>query len=94
MAADVQEQDLREEATQRLRKRRDFAAHVAAYVLVNVSIVAIWAMTGSGFFWPVFLILGWGIGLFFHGWDTFARPLSERRIEDEMDRLRHIRSDR
>jgi hypothetical protein len=64
MRNDLKEPDLREEATMRLRKRRDFAAHLAAYVFVNVSVIVIWAMTGSGFFWPVFPILGWGIGLF------------------------------
>jgi hypothetical protein len=93
MRNDLKEPDLREEATMRLRKRRDFAAHLAAYVFVNVSVIVIWAMTGSGFFWPVFPILGWGIGLFFHGWDTFSTPLSDERIEQEMERLRrsHVR---
>jgi hypothetical protein len=91
MQGDVLDQQLREEATTRLRKRREFATHLAAYSFVNVSVIVIWMMTGSGFFWPAFLILGWGIGLFFHGWDTFARPLSETRIEQEMERLQRSR---
>ena len=92
MQGEVLEQQLREEATTRLRKRREFFTHLAAYVFVNASVIVIWTMTGSGFFWPVFPILGWGIGLFFHGWDTFARPLSETRIEEEMARLRRSRT--
>ena len=43
---------------------------------------------GAGFFWPVFPILGWGIGLFFHGWETYSEPLSEERIDREVERLR------
>lgn len=80
--------DLRALARARLVKRREFTAHIAAYVFVNVFIVAIWAFTGAGFFWPVFPILGWGIGLFFHGWETYSEPLSEERIDREVERLR------
>ena len=31
--------------------------------------------------------LGWGVGLFFHGWDTFAGDPKEARIRREMERL-------
>jgi hypothetical protein len=37
--------------------------HVRAYVAVNVMLVAIWALTGAGYFWPIWPILGWGIGV-------------------------------
>jgi hypothetical protein len=84
----IRSDDLRGLARSRLVKRREFMAHLAAYVLVNVFLVAIWAFTGAGFFWPVFPIFGWGIGVFFHGWDTFSEPLSEDRIDQEVERLR------
>ena len=79
--------DLRERALARLQKKREFKAHVFAYVLVNTFVVAIWAVTGSGFFWPIFPILGWGIGLFFHGWDVYQGPLTEQQIQEEMHRI-------
>ena len=88
------EPGLREQATIRLRKKRDFRAHLLAYVLFNGALVIIWALTGSGFFWPVFPILGWGIGLFFHGWDTFSSPLSRARIDREVERLRRSSAER
>ena len=84
----LQHGQLHELAKARLIKRREFFAHLFAYVLVNTFLMAIWVITGVGFFWPVFPILGWGIGLFFHGWDTFSAPLSEARIEREVARLR------
>jgi hypothetical protein len=84
----LQDEQLREVAKARLIKRREFVAHLSAYLLVNAFLMAIWVITGAGFFWPVFPILGWGIGLFFHGWDTFSAPLSEARIEQEVARLR------
>jgi hypothetical protein len=39
------------------RLRPDFGAYVA----VSALLVAIWALTGMGYFWPIWPILGWGI---------------------------------
>ena len=85
---DQQEQGLRERAIQRLEKRSEFWTHLSAYVLINGMLVTIWFLaSGEGLFWPVFPILGWGIGLFFHAIETFRRPYTEDRIRREMDRL-------
>ena len=80
--------DLREQAIRRVKAQRDFRTHVVVYLVVNIVLVAIWAATGAGFFWPVFAIGGWGIGLFFHWWGAYheARPISEDEIQREMGR--------
>jgi hypothetical protein len=79
---------LRQLAVTRLRKKRDLQAHVIAYVLVNLLINGIWLVTGAGFYWPIFPLLGWGIGVAFHIWDVYAPETpSEDRIRREMDRL-------
>jgi fatty acid desaturase len=81
--------DLRAQAIRSLKKKQAFRSHVVAYVLVNALLVGIWAATGAAFFWPVFPIIGWGIGLAFNAWDTYGhRPMSEDRIRREADRLR------
>ena len=36
---------------------------LAAFVAVNLLLIVIWAATGAGYFWPIWPILGWGIGL-------------------------------
>jgi uncharacterized ion transporter superfamily protein YfcC len=83
------EQELREQAIQRLKKKRDFKAHVLMYVAVNTFLVVIWAVTSAGFFWPIFPILGWGIGVVANAWDVYGRkPISEEEIRREADRLR------
>jgi len=85
---DTQE-SMREQAIVRLKKKRDFTTHVVIYVLVNTMLVGIWAVTGRDFFWPIFPILGWGIGLGANAWDVYGRkPISEGEIEREMTRLR------
>ena len=65
-----------------------WGANVLAYVLVNAMLVVIWYVTGAGFFWPIFPILGWGIGVVFHVWDVMSPGVDERQIQAEMDRLR------
>ena len=88
-AAPNPDQELREEAISRLKKKRDFRSHVFIYVAVNTALVAIWAITGAGFFWPVFPILGWGIGVAANAWDVYGRkPLTEDEIRRETERLR------
>jgi hypothetical protein len=83
------EDSLRHEAVRRLKKKRDFQAHLITYVSVNALLVAIWAVTSAGFFWPIFPILGWGIGLLLNAWDAYGRkPISEHEIAREVDRLR------
>lgn len=83
------EQELREQAVSRLKKKRDFRGHVFIYVAVNAVLVVIWAVTGSGFFWPIFPILGWGIGVAANAWDVYGRkPISEEEIQHETERLR------
>ena len=58
------------------------------FLLFNGLIIAIWfAVSDGGFFWPIFPLTGWGIGLFFHGMDVSRRPESEERIGREMSRL-------
>ncbi|MGE0133774.1 MAG: 2TM domain-containing protein [Dehalococcoidia bacterium] len=63
------DQALRARALQSIQKKREFMAHLVSYVLVNAFLLVLWAMvSGGGFFWPMFPLVGWGIGLFFHGW--------------------------
>jgi hypothetical protein len=84
---------LHEQALRRLKKRRELKTHAFAYVVINVVVWAIWAViaatSGATFPWPLWLTLGWGIGLAFNVWDVyFRRPITEAEIRHEMDRLR------
>lgn len=80
---------LRERAVKRLKKRRDFFGHLLVYALVNAFLVVIWALTDvDGFFWPVFPMVGWGIGVVMNAWDVFRNDeFDEDQIRREMGRL-------
>jgi hypothetical protein len=79
----------REAARRRVQTRRDFMSHVVAYVVVNTFLVVVWAVTGAGYFWPAWVLGGWGIGLVLHGWDVFLRrPVTDADIDAELRRER------
>jgi 2TM domain len=82
------EPGIRQRAIKRLEAKREFSGHAIAYVTVNALLVVIWAVTSRpGYFWPIWPMLGWGIGLAFHAWSTFGqRPISEADIRREMER--------
>jgi hypothetical protein len=80
---------LRDRAIELLRKKSEFRAHLLAYLLVNAFLVSIWAVTGAGFFWPVFPIMGWAIGVAFNAWDVYRRQVpTEDQVRREMEALR------
>jgi hypothetical protein len=83
----MDDQQRREEAIRRIKAKRDFGTHLLSYVVVNAFLVVIWAVTSGGYFWPIWSIAGWGIGLIFHAWDAWGRkPISEDEIRKEMDK--------
>ncbi|HSR46169.1 MAG TPA: 2TM domain-containing protein [Acidimicrobiia bacterium] len=77
----------REAALKRLKDKRDFKNHAATYLIVNALLVVIWAVSGQGYFWPIWPILGWGIGLALNAWTAyFQKPISEDDIRREMEK--------
>jgi hypothetical protein len=78
----------RELALTRLKRRRELGNHLAAYVVINAAVWAIWAVTGSGYPWPAWLTGSWAIGLLLNAWDVwFRRPITEADVEREVRRL-------
>jgi len=80
--------DLRERALKRLKKKHDFHIHLVIYLMVNGLLVAVWAMTSPPFFWPIFPLVGWGIGVVANAWDAYGSDEpTERQVNREMVRL-------
>jgi class 3 adenylate cyclase len=84
-------------AIKRIRAKRGFERHAIIYVAVNLLLIAIWALTGPGYanhrheaesdFWPIWPILGWGVGLGVHYWAVFhQKPISDDEIRREIEK--------
>jgi hypothetical protein len=81
------EQQARRDAVRRIEKKRAWTASFAAYCVVNAFLVVMWAVTGHGYFWPGWVLGGWGIGEALGYYDAFVRrPISEADIDAEMRR--------
>lgn len=88
----------RDLALRRLKAKAEFRAHAFVYIAINAMLVVIWAITANvftaspttpiGFFWPVFPIVGWGVGLATHGYSVFRGTVyTEAQIQRELRNL-------
>jgi hypothetical protein len=85
------DQALRDVAFKRVKDRRDFQGHLVAYLVVNLFLWALWALTSgpSSYPWPALVSLGWGIGVVLNWWSVTRRPIMPEDVAREMDRLSH-----
>ncbi len=89
------EQQRYERAQARVRAIKGFFIHTAAFVVVNISLLAINAVIGGvwWFYWP---LIGWGIGLGVHALGVFGFggggpwgwEWEEQKVREMMDKER------
>lgn len=82
---------LRETAVKRIQAKRNFWRMLGVFAIVSGILTAIWAMSGGGYYWPMWAMFGMGIALAFAGLGAFGpanAPPSEAQISEEMERLR------
>lgn len=77
----------RASARKRIEKRRNLQGGLVAYVVINAFLVGVWAMTGRGYFWPGWVLAGWGVGLVLGLWDYVRGPVTDADVEAELRRM-------
>ena len=71
----------------RLKAKRAFQGNVVSFVVITAFLIGIWAVSGAGFFWPIFIILGWGFGLVMHAWQVYGRHgITEDDVQREIQK--------
>ena len=84
----MESQEAYQRAKERVEAKIGFYIHLAVYVGVNVLLIIINLSTSTQYLWFKWPLLGWGIGLFFHGLRVFASlrgsSIKEKMIEKEM----------
>ncbi|MBD0331524.1 MAG: 2TM domain-containing protein [Chitinophagaceae bacterium] len=78
------------------RRRASFKSHLATYIVINVFFWVLWYFTkeqhrpyefnGMRIPWPVWPMLGWGIGLVFHYIGAYVSPKSNS-VDKEYEKL-------
>jgi hypothetical protein len=64
-----------EPTTQRRQARRDALALLATGPIVTAILLAVWAVAGGGYFWPMWPMLGMSIALLAALWRAFGHAL-------------------
>jgi hypothetical protein len=75
-------------ARKRLEKRRGLQGGFIAYIVINAFLIGVWALTGGGYFWPAWILGGWGVGMLLGLWDYARGPITEADVDDELRRMR------
>jgi len=79
---------------QMAKRRAAFKWSLASYVFVNAFLVAVWFFT-SGFgshFWPIWSMMGWGLGLAFqyfnayHGDKVFSTEEEYNKLKEQQSK--------
>ena len=79
----------RADARKRIEDKRGFWNFFIVFLVVSAGLIGIWAISGGGFFWPVFPIGGMGIALALSAWGVFGeRPITDADIDREVERQR------
>ena len=75
------------------RRRADFRRHLYGYIVVNTFLWAVWwfttgKITGmTGYPWPVWVMLGWGLSLGFQYYKAYQGDRAEM-ADKEYERLK------
>lgn len=80
-------------ARRRVQELKGFYLHAAIYVIVNVGLIFVYAFSGASGFWPIWPILGWGVGLLAHALATFrlvptlfSKDWEERKVQQYVEK--------
>ena len=78
-----------EQLWQLAKKRAGFKRSLASYFFVNSFLVGVWYFSSGphSYFWPVWPMLGWGVGIAFHYFEAYhgSKIFS---AEDEYEKLK------
>lgn len=86
-------EELREQELWKIAKKRvSFKRHLATYIIINSFLWALWYFTdhneeSAGVPWPIFPMLGWGIGLMFNFLGAYVF-VKHDAVQREYDKLK------
>ena len=77
----------RERAAERAQARRDAFSLILTGPIVTAVLLVVWAATGSGYFWPVWPMLGMSIAVLIAVWRAWG-PIAQAGVAEPRPRPR------
>ncbi|MEZ7498828.1 2TM domain-containing protein [Flavobacterium sp. Arc3] len=87
-----QNEDRYFKAKKRVEEIKGFYGNLIAYVVVNLGLLAINLLTSPNHLWFYWPMIGWGVGVFFHGMKVFnympflGKDWEAQKIKEFMDK--------
>ena len=69
----MEQDERRQRARQRARQLRHFYISLATYIVINVFLFIVDAVTSPGDWWFFWVTFGWGIGMLFYAYSVFIQ---------------------
>lgn len=94
MQTNYNEEERYYQAKKRVEEIRGFYGNLASYIVVNVFFIILNLATSPSYLWFFWPMLGWGIGVLFHGLSVFkvapffGKDWEERKMKQFMDEER------
>ena len=92
METNYQEEERYFQAKKRVEEIKGFYGNLIAYIVVNIGLMVINLLTSPEYLWFFWPMLGWGIGVLFHGMKVFnympflGKEWEEKKIKEFMDK--------
>jgi len=99
---DFTQEELIDLAKKRIKLKRELYSHIAAYIFVNSFLIFIYWFTTDNidfnvYFWPGWVLAGWGLGLLFHAFETTQElnfKYNASAVNKELEKImKHIKSE-
>jgi len=86
----MENQEAYQKAKKRVEAKLGFYIHLTVYLIVNIGLIIVNFITSPQNLWFRWPLIGWSIGVFFHGMGVFVfsgrSAVTEKMIEKEMER--------
>jgi hypothetical protein len=92
METNRQEEERYFKAKKRVEDIKGFYGNLISYIAVNTGLMILNLLTSPKYLWFFWPLLGWGIGVFFHGMKVFnympflGKDWEEKKIKEFMDK--------
>ncbi|MGM3308808.1 2TM domain-containing protein [Anabaena sp. WFMT] len=67
----TREIEVKKQHKSKAQERKEFKSHLITFVGVNVFLILLNLLVSPSYFWAIFPLLGWGLGLFIHAMKTY-----------------------
>jgi hypothetical protein len=68
----LKEVEVKKQQTSKAQQRKEFKSHLMTFIAVNGFLIVLNLFVTPSYFWAIFPLLGWGLGLFLHAMKTYV----------------------